>query len=99
MWKQHGGVRIGNDVSIAHCVTIIATSHDYSFAEKTIRDNELIQKEVKIEDNVWIGAKATILCGRTIAQGCVIGAGTVVTTNTDENGVYAGVPNSLIKKR
>lgn len=36
--------------------------------------------------------------GVTVKKGCIIGAGAVVTKDTDEFGVYAGVPARLIRK-
>jgi acetyltransferase-like isoleucine patch superfamily enzyme len=37
-----------------------------------------ISKPVIIEDNVWIGARVSILCGVTIREGSIIAAGSVV---------------------
>ena len=94
-----GGIEIGNDVSIAHGVTIMATEHNFSKKEEKIRDQGVISVPVRIEDDVWIGAKAVILCGTTIRSGCVIGAGAVVTKTTEPLGVYVGVPAQRIKDR
>lgn len=49
--------------------------------------------------DVWIGANSLILSGVNIATGSVIGAGSVVTKNTKEFGIYAGVPARLIRFR
>ncbi|MBR1536811.1 MAG: hypothetical protein IJ630_07725 [Treponema sp.] len=48
---------------------------------------------------MWIGANVTILDGVTVASGCVLAAGSVVTKSTEPNGVYAGVPARRIKER
>ncbi len=48
---------------------------------------------------MWIGFGAQVMAGVTIADGCVIGAGAVITHNTEPYGVYAGVPAKLIKTR
>ena len=34
----------------------------------------------------------------TLAKGCIIGAGTLVTEDTEENGIYVGIPARLIRK-
>jgi len=47
--------------------------------------------------NVWIGCGDQVMPDVTIADGCVIGAGTGVTRNTEPYGVYGGVPAKLIK--
>lgn len=47
---------------------------------------------VKIEDNVWIGARATILKGVTLGFNSVIGTGAVVTKDVPPNTIVAGNP-------
>jgi len=91
---------IGNNVSIAHGVTIIATSHTY-ISEKTdiIRDMKLKYAPIHICDNVWIGAKATVLLGVTIESGCVIGANSLINRDCKQDGIYAGCPASMVKSR
>nr|WP_249033338.1 DapH/DapD/GlmU-related protein [Silicimonas algicola] len=48
--------------------------------------------EVIIEEDVWIGANATILRGVTIGVGATVGAGSVVTKNVDAGDMVAGNP-------
>ena len=57
------------------------------------------QKDVIIEDNVWIGAKVVITSGCKIRSGTVIGAGAVVTKDFPENSIIGGVPAKLIRPR
>lgn len=97
--KGEVGIKIGNDVSIAHGATIMATSHNFDDVSIPIKDQGVSISPVVIEDNVWIGAKATILAGVTVKSGCVIGANSVVTHDTEENGVYVGAPARKIKSR
>ncbi len=52
-----------------------------------------------IGNDVWIGARATILSGVTIGDGAVIGAGSVVTKNVEPYSIVAGNPAKLIRKR
>lgn len=93
------GISIGNDVSIAHGVTIMATSHLYENKDIPIKDQGVELKPVKICDNVWIGAKVSVLCGTEIRSGTIIGANAVVTKSTEGNSIYAGVPARKIKER
>jgi acetyltransferase-like isoleucine patch superfamily enzyme len=97
--KGEVGIKIGNDVSIAHGATIMATSHNFNDVDIPIKDQGVTVSSVVIEDNVWIGAKATILSGVTVKSGCIIGANSVVTHDTEENGVYVGAPARKIKSR
>lgn len=52
---------------------------------------------IEIKRGVWIGMGALILPGVTIEEGCVIGAGAVVTCSTEPNGLYVGCPARRIK--
>lgn len=94
-----GGLTIGNDVSIAHGTSILTFEHQYEAHNIPIKDQEVKILPVAIEDNVWIGAKATILSGVHIASGSVIGAGAVITKDVDENTIVVGIPGKKIKDR
>ena len=54
-----GDIIIGNDVSIAHAVTLMSSNHKYEKKDIPIKDQGLDLRKIEIEDNVWIGAKAT----------------------------------------
>lgn len=53
---------------------------------------------VKIGDNVWIGARATILKGTTLGDNSVIGTGAVVTSDVQPNTIVAGNPAREVGK-
>ena len=52
-----------------------------------------------IRDFVWIGYNCIIQMGVTLGHACFIGAGSVVTKDCDEFGIYVGNPASLLRKR
>jgi len=53
-----------------------------------------------IGNDVWIGARVVVLPGVHIADGCVVGAGSVVTSSLAEPyGIYAGNPARLLRHR
>lgn len=56
-------------------------------------------KEIVVEDHSWVGARAVILPGAYIARGVIIGAGAVVSGETEPFGVYAGNPIRLLRGR
>lgn len=55
--------------------------------------------ETVIGNDVWIGAKSIIKAGVRIADGAVIGGGSVVTKDVGPYEIWAGNPARLIKKR
>jgi acetyltransferase-like isoleucine patch superfamily enzyme len=96
----YGGLEIGNDVAIGHNVSILTTDHVFDDLTIPIKQQKLVYKKVVIGNNVYIGAKATILAGVTIPNGTVIGAGSVVTKSiTEDNCIIAGIPAKIIRKR
>ncbi|MCP4221485.1 MAG: hypothetical protein GY765_43070, partial [bacterium] len=52
-----------------------------------------------VEDDVWIGASATILDGVKIGTGAVVGAATLVHKRIKPYTVNLGVPAQVVKKR
>lgn len=95
----YGGVKIGNNVRIAHGVSIISEDHGYSDPNRPIYLQDKIPSPVKIGDDVWVGCKATILKGVKIGSGSVIGANSLVTDDIPEYSVAVGSPARVIKKR
>lgn len=83
-------IEIGNNVTLAPRVHILA--HDAS--TKNILGYTKISN-VKIGNNVFVGAGTIILPGVTIEDNVIIGAGSVVTKDCKE-GVYAGNPCTLV---
>ena len=94
-----GGITIGNVVSIAHGTSLISFNHKFAELGLPIKDQGIELCPIRIESNVWIGAKANILGGIIIGEGSIIGAGAVVTKNVKENSVFGGNPAHIIKMR
>ena len=94
-----GSVEIGNDVIIGPTVTIIAENHRFDDIETLIRVQGTKRSGIKICNNVWIGASATILDGVTLGEGCIVAAGAVVTKDVEPFTIVGGVPARLIRKR
>jgi maltose O-acetyltransferase len=54
-------------------------------------------EDVKISDNVWIGANSMVLAGASIGRHSVIAAGSIVTGEIPPNCVAAGRPATVLK--
>jgi acetyltransferase-like isoleucine patch superfamily enzyme len=93
-------VHIDNDTLIAEQVSIRDGDHLYKLGIN-INSQALSFQEIKIGKDVWIGAGVRVLKGSIIEDGCVIACNAVVTqkTQTEKNGVYAGLPIKKIKNR
>lgn len=93
-------VDIGNYVMIGPNVTFVAQNHDVSDWKKPMIFSKDYEKgNIKVMDDVWIGANVTILAGVTIEKGAVVAAGAVVTKDVDPYSVVGGVPARKIKDR
>lgn len=86
------GIRLGDSVFVGPNVTFTNDKHPRS---KIYPDSFL---RTIIEDNVSIGANATILPGILIGRGAVIGAGAVVTKDVAPNTTVLGCPARPIGK-
>lgn len=94
-----GRVEIGNAVRIASCVFITNANHEFADREKHIMDQDIVTKNVVIDDDVWIGHGAIILPGVHIGRGAIIAAGSVVTKDVPPDIIVGGNPARFIKNR
>ncbi len=93
-------VDIGNYVMIGPGVSFIAQDHDISnWKVPMIYNFGHTRGDIKVEDDVWIGANAIILRGVTIKRGSVVAAGAVVTKDVPEYSIVGGIPAVKIKDR
>jgi acetyltransferase-like isoleucine patch superfamily enzyme len=91
---NRGGLYIGANVSISSQVCILTGDHDVQSPHFTGR-----ARAVNIGDYVFIGTRAMILPGVTLGEGCVVGAGAVVTKDVAPYAIVAGVPAKLVGQR
>lgn len=89
-----GGITIGDRVLIGPRVTLSTAGHP---VEPDERYDFITHAPIVIEDDVWIGAAATVTPGVTIGRGSVVGAGAVVATDVPPLSVVTGT--SVVERK
>ena len=92
--QDHGGIFIGDNVLFGHNVVLATLDHDLDPAKRDL----LHCAPIRIGNDVWVGANATITKGVTIGDGAVIAAGAVVTRDVPPRTVVGGVPAKVIRE-
>jgi len=94
------GVHIAENCFVGHNVTFINDKYPRSTNTDGSMQTEAdwVCIPTFIKKNVSIGSSATILCGITIGENAIIGAGAVVTKDVQANTTVAGVPARIINK-
>ncbi len=95
----HGGVTIGKDTLIGTHSRILSSNHSIPERNSGIRSKPDILLPTTIGEDVWLGAGTTILGGVTLGDGCVVGAGAVVTKDLPPYSVAVGVPAKVVRTR
>lgn len=89
-------IEIGQNCNIAMNVHFINGTHE--IGDETRRAAQGITKRIVVGDGSWIGADTIIMPGVTIGKGVIVGAGSLVICNLDDNAIYFGRPARLYKK-
>lgn len=92
-------IHIGKNVTISRDVLFL--THDYSLyvGIRMVDDNltsGLFLKDIRVEDNCFIGARVTLLPGTHIGKNSIIGAGAVVKGIIPENSIVIGNPGKVV---
>lgn len=97
-------VTIGDNVMLGPNVSIVTPVHPLRYqqrnahrmADGAFSDYEFA-KPITIGNNCWLAANVTVCPGVTIGDGCVVGAGAVVTHDMPANSLVVGVPASVLR--
>lgn len=103
---EKGCLKMGNFTNLAAGSKVICVSDEYlgkgiitSPGLPAKYRDQVKAKPVIFENFVNVGVNAVIFSGVTLAEGCVVGACSLVVKDTEPWTIYAGVPAKPIKKR
>jgi acetyltransferase-like isoleucine patch superfamily enzyme len=111
IWSA-ASIAIGSYVLISYGVSIHDNkSHSHRWQERRLEMDRVLPRlqlydhpfdlqaqPITIEDDVWIGYRASVLPGLRIGRGAIVGAGTIVTRDIEPHSVVAGNPMRLIRR-
>jgi acetyltransferase-like isoleucine patch superfamily enzyme len=94
------GVTLEDEVFIGHNVTFINDRFPRATTAegKLQTESDWVCVPTLVKRGASIGSSATVLCGITIGEGAIIGAGSVVTKDVAAHTVVAGNPARVLKK-
>jgi UDP-2-acetamido-3-amino-2,3-dideoxy-glucuronate N-acetyltransferase len=95
------GVEIGDGVFIGHGVMFINDPYPQAVnADGSLQGTaDWTVVPTRVHARAALGSNCTVLCGVTIGEGALIGAGAVVTRDVPAGAIVAGVPARVIRQR
>jgi len=94
-FDESAPISIGANCNFGPQVMIHTSAHEVGGPSR--RCGPQVRKPVKIGDGVWVGLRASVMPGVTIGDGCLIAAGSMVTSDCEPNGLYAGIPARRVR--
>ena len=98
-------IKIGDNVLFGPNCTLAAPMHPLCPKERNVRTRENGElynleyaKPITIGSDCWLASNVTVCGGGTIGEGCVIGAGSVVTRDIPPYSLAAGNPCRVIRQ-
>lgn len=91
-------IRIGARVLIAEYVTLRDQDHIVKYSQRIVGAG-FENSPIEIGDDVWIGAKASVLRGSRIGAGSVVGVHSLIRGEVPPGAIFVGVPARLLRMR
>ena len=89
-------VKIGNCVDIGTQLYMNTANHIFSDKNSPLSKQGAENNQILIENDIWMGARVTILSGSYIPERVVIGAGSIISKRLETKKVYAGNPAKVL---
>ena len=90
-----GTITIGENVFIGPFCGFYTANHPLDYKRRN--EGLEVALPIRIGDNCWFGANVSVMPGVSIGSGCVIAAGSVVTSDIPDNSLAMGVPAKVTK--
>jgi maltose O-acetyltransferase len=90
-------IEIGANTGLGIFTTVLTSTHELASDPNACRAGDWTPMPVTFGSDCWIGARCLVLPGVTVGDGCLVAAGSVVTTDCEPEGMYAGVPARRVK--
>lgn len=98
--RVYGGLIMGDQVMVGPDVAFLSENHRFDDPNLPMGEQGRTEREPpRIEDGAWIGLRATILPGRVVGEGAVVGACAVVTRDVPPYAIVGGNPARVIGHR
>lgn len=93
------GVTLEDEVFVGHNVTFINDLYPRSTTDEGTLQTEVdwVCRPTLVKKGASIGSSATLLCGITVGEGAMVGAGSVVTKDVAPYTVVAGNPAHVLR--
>jgi acetyltransferase-like isoleucine patch superfamily enzyme len=100
LWADDAGgvIRLGDDALLAPGVFITTSNYEIPAGEPVIGQPST-SADVTVGTRTWLGANVIVLPGVTIGDGCVVGAGSVVTRSLPPESIAVGNPARVVGTR
>lgn len=87
-------IYIENHVCVSQGAMLLTGNHDYK--QETF---DLVVKEIRLENGVWIGAKSIVCPGVICHENSILSVGAVATKNLEKDFIYRGNPATQKRER
>ncbi len=93
-----GHITVGDDALLGPGVFVTASNYRVPRGQPVIGQPH-DERDVRIGERTWLGANVVVLPGVEIGDGCVVGAGSVVSRSLPPEAVAVGVPARVVGER
>lgn len=91
-------ITIGENVLVSGNCYIQSSSHSFN-KNNLIKSQKHEHNPILIGNDVWIGANSSVLKGVKVSNGTILGANSLLNSDTEEYGIYVGNPAKKINVR